>query len=67
MLTGAGIPGSAAHCTIVTSYDRGGGEDVLVPLLLAADEGALTTVREAGADCGVPADQIDAAIAAGLG
>jgi predicted RND superfamily exporter protein len=67
LLTDQGIPGNAAHCTIVTAYDRGGGEDVLVPLLLAADEGALETVRQAGADCGVPVELIDAAIAAGLG
>ena len=61
------MPGNAAHCTIVTAFERGGGEAVLVPLLLAADQASLDLVGQAGADCGVPAEQISAAIQAGLG
>jgi hypothetical protein len=67
LLTGEGIPGNVSHCVIVTSYDRGGGEDVLVPLLLAGDADALDTVRQAGADCGADPDALEAAIAAGTG
>jgi hypothetical protein len=67
LLTDAGLPGNTANCVIATSFERGGGEDVLVPLLLASDPAALETVRQAGADCGAPADQIDEAIAAGTG
>ncbi len=66
LLTDAGVPGNAAHCTIVTAFERGGGEGELVPLLLAADPDALELVGLAGADCGVPAEQIAAAIQAGL-
>ena len=67
LLTDAGIEGNVAHCVIVTSYERGGGEATLVPLLLASDEQALATVRQAGADCGADPDAVDAAIAAGTG
>jgi uncharacterized protein len=67
LLTAEGIAGNAAHCTIVTAYERGGGEAVLVPLLLASDAAAIDIVRQAGTDCGVPLDQIDAAIAKGTG
>ena len=67
LLTDAGVAGNVAHCVIVTSYDRGGGEAALVPLLLASDPGALATVRQAGEDCGADPDQVDAAIAAGTG
>jgi hydrophobe/amphiphile efflux-3 (HAE3) family protein len=67
LLTGAGVPGNAAHCTVVTAFDRAGGENVLVPLLLSADPAALELVGQAGADCGVPPEQIAAAIEAGLG
>jgi hypothetical protein len=65
LLTAEGIAGNAAHCTIVTAYERGGGEAALVPLLLASDPASIEIVRQAGADCGAPSDQIDAAIAAG--
>ncbi|MDW3215418.1 MAG: MMPL family transporter [Ilumatobacteraceae bacterium] len=67
LLTDAGLPGNTANCVIATSFERGGGEETLVPLLLASDPTALETVRQAGADCGAPADQVDAAIAAGTG
>jgi hypothetical protein len=67
LLTGQDIPGNVANCVIVTSYERGGGEDVLVPLLLASDPTALETVRQAGADCGADPDALDRAIAAGTG
>ena len=67
LLTDAGLPGNSANCVISTSFERGGGEETLVPLLLASDPTALETVRQAGADCGAPADQVDAAIAAGTG
>jgi hypothetical protein len=67
LLTAEGIAGNAAHCTIVTAYERGGGEAALVPLLLESDPDSIEIVRQAGADCGVPSDQIEAAIAAGTG
>ena len=68
LLTGAGVPGNAANCVIATSFERGGGEGVLVPLLLAGDPAALALVGQAGVDCGVPSEQIAAAIqAAGIG
>ena len=67
LLTTEGMAGNVAHCVIVTSYERGGGEDVLVPLLLASDAAAIETVRGAGADCGADPDQVDGAIAAGTG
>ena len=67
LLTDQGIAGNVAHCVIVTSYERGGGEDALVPLLLASDPAALATVRQAGSDCGADPAQVDAAIAAGTG
>ena len=67
LLTDQGIPGNVANCVIATSYDRGGGEAALVPMLLASDPTALETVRQAGADCGADPDALDAAIAAGTG
>ena len=67
LLTDQGMEGNVANCVIATSFERGGGEDVLVPLLLAADPDAIATVRQAGADCGADADQLDAAIAEGTG
>ena len=67
LLTDQGVPGNGAHCTIVTAYERGGGEAVLIPLLLAADGPSLELVRAAGADCGVSVDLIDAAIKTVLG
>ena len=67
LLTGAGVPANVSNCVIETSFDRGGGEEVLVPLLLASDPTALETVRQAGDDCGADPDQIDEAIAAGTG
>jgi hypothetical protein len=65
LLTDEGIAGNAAHCTIVTAYERGGGEAALVARLGENDPEAIEIVRQAGSDCGVPSDQIDAAIAAG--
>jgi hypothetical protein len=68
LLTGAGIPGNVAHCTIVTAFERyPGGETALVPQLIAADAAALDLVAQSGADCGVDPDQLAAAIAAGTG
>ena len=67
LLTAEGVPGKVSHCVIVTSYERGGGEAALVPLLLASDPAALATVQQAGLDCGADPDQVDAAIAAGTG
>ncbi len=66
-LTGEGVPGNVAHCVIVTSYERGGGEGPLVEGLLASDVTALEVVRQAGADCGATPEQIDGAIRAGTG
>ena len=68
LLTDQGVAGNAAHCTIVTAFERfPGGETALVPQLLASDPAALDEVKQAGADCGVDADQLDAAIAVGTG
>ncbi|MDJ0770133.1 MAG: MMPL family transporter [Ilumatobacter sp.] len=68
LLTAEGVAGNAAHCTIVTAFERfEGGEAALVPLLLASDPAALDVVIQAGTDCGVDRTQLDAAIAAGTG
>ena len=61
---GQGVAGNVAHCAIVTAYDAAGGEQALVDLgLLAGSDEALAIVRQAAADCGIPTETIEAAIA----
>ena len=68
LLTAQGVAGNVAHCAIVTSYDAAGGEQQLIDLgLLVPSDEALAIVRQAAADCGIPAETIDAAIAAQFG
>ena len=68
LLTGQGVAGNVAHCAIVTAYDAAGGEQPLVDLgLLAGSDEALAIVRQAAADCGIPTETIEAAIAVQFG
>jgi uncharacterized protein len=64
LLTDQGVAGNVAHCAVVTAYDLAGGEQALLDLgLVAGSPEALAIVRQATADCGIPEEQSEAAIA----
>jgi hypothetical protein len=68
LLTGQGAAGNAAHCAIVRAYELAGSEQALIDLgLLAGSDEALTVVRQATADCGIPSEIVEAAIAEQFG
>ena len=68
LLRGQGVADNVAHCAIVTAYDAAGGEQALIDLgLLAGSEEALGIVRQASADCGIPSETVEAAIAQQFG
>jgi len=67
LLTGAGVDPQQAVCTGETLLSRTTEADLLASGIATFSEEAVVPVVQAGLDCGIPQDQIDATLAAARG
>jgi hypothetical protein len=67
LLTGQGVPGNQAHCAIVTAYSIVDEQTLLAMGVAEGNPEALDVLREGSRMCGIPEEQVEAAIAEQFG
>jgi predicted RND superfamily exporter protein len=67
LLTDQGVPGNQAHCAIVTAYSIVDEQTLLAMGVADGNPEALDVLREGSRMCGIPDEQVEAAIAQQFG
>jgi hypothetical protein len=67
LLTGEGIPANQAVCTAETLLSRTTEDALLASGIATFSDESLVPVIQAGLDCGIPQEDIDATIASARG